>query len=137
MINAFTGPTPGFTPIVVCTGIDQPSYRTVYPPTIMLNKAAPTSEFAQSLVYGAAQLGIGQGVLDSAADDLVDADQETVVFVSLWVDADAVDETAVRHSARQATRAAIAEAVRGQDPAAARNLVESRDDLRHPFYDGD
>lgn len=136
MINAFTGPAPGFTPIVVCTGIDQPSYRTVYPPTLMLNKAAPTSEFAESLVYGAAQVGIAQGVLDSVADDLLDADQETVVFVSLWIDADAADETAVRLSARRATRAAIGEGVGGQDPTAARELVESRDDLRHPFYHG-
>jgi formaldehyde-activating enzyme len=137
MTNAFTGPTPGFTPIVVCTGIDQPSYRTVYPPTILLNKAAPAGEFAEALIYGAAQVGIAQGVLDSVADDLLHADQETVVFVSLWIDADADAETAVRQSARQATRAAIGEAVDGQDPAAARQLVESREDLRHPFYHGD
>jgi 5,6,7,8-tetrahydromethanopterin hydro-lyase len=136
MTNAFTAPSPGFTPIVVCTGVDQPSYETVNPPTIMLNKAAPGSDFAETLIYGAAQLGIGQGVLDSVAAELLDADQETVVFVSVWIDADADDETAVRDSAREATRAATAEAVAGRDPAAARQLVDGRDSLRHPFYGG-
>jgi 5,6,7,8-tetrahydromethanopterin hydro-lyase len=136
MITAHTGPATGFTPIVVCAGPDQPSYRIVYPPTIMLNKAAPSSAFGESLVFGAAQVGIGQAVLDSVADGLLDADQDTVVFVSLWIDADADDETAVRHSARQATRAAIREGVHGQDPSVTRQLVENRDDLRHPFYRG-
>jgi 5,6,7,8-tetrahydromethanopterin hydro-lyase len=136
MTSAFAAPSAEFTPIVVCTGIDQPSYETVYPPTIMLNKSRPASEFAESLIYGAAQVGIAQGVLDSVADQLVDADQETVVFVSLWFDAEAEDETAVRHSAREATRAAVGEAVVGRDPAAARRLVDSREDLRHPFYHG-
>lgn len=136
MINAFTAPSPGFAPIVVCTGIDQPSYQTVNPPTIMLNKAAPGSEFAETLIFGAAQLGIAQGVLDSVAAELLDADQETVVFVSVWIDTDADDETAVRDSAREATRAATAEAVAGRDPSAARALVDGRDSLRHPFYSG-
>jgi 5,6,7,8-tetrahydromethanopterin hydro-lyase len=136
MTGAFTAPSPGFTPIVVCTGIDQPSYQTVLPPTIMLNKMAPASEFVESLIYGAAQVGIAQAVLDSVAEDLLAADQESVVFVSLWLDADADDETAVRDSARQATRAAIREAVGGRDPAAAQRLVDSRDKIRHPFYHG-
>jgi 5,6,7,8-tetrahydromethanopterin hydro-lyase len=137
MIGAFTAPSPGFTPIVVCTGVDQPSYQTVQPPTIMLNKAAPATEFAESLVYGAAQVGIAQGVLDSVAADLLTADQESVVFVSLWIDADSDDESAVRHSAHQATRAAIKEAVCGPDPVAVHDLVESRKNVRHPFYHGD
>jgi formaldehyde-activating enzyme len=136
MITAFTAPSDGFTPIVVCTGVDQPSYQTVQPPTLMLNKTAPASSFAESLVYGAAQVGIAHGVLDSVADELLVADQESVVFVSVWIDPDADDETAVRKSARQATRMAIREAVAGPAPTATQQLVASRDEIRHPFYHG-
>jgi formaldehyde-activating enzyme len=136
MITAFTAPSDGFTPIVVCTGVDQPSYQTVQPPTIMLNKTAPKNSFAESLVYGAAQVGIAQGVLDSVADELLVADQESVVFVSVWIDPDADDETAVRESARQATLIAIREAVAGPAPPATQQLIASRDEIRHPFYHG-
>lgn len=136
MTTAFTAPSAGFTPIVVCTGVDQPSYETVNPPTIMLNKAPPAGAFSETLIFGAAQVGIAQGVLDAVADQVVEANQDTIVLVSIWIDREADDETAVRHAARQATRAAVSEAALGRDPADARRLVEGRDALRHPFYSG-
>lgn len=137
MVSAFTSPRHGFTPILVCTGLDQPSYETLNPPTIMLNKSLPSSEFGETLIFGAAQLGIARGVLDVVADGLLSPDQDTVVFVSLWVDPGASEEAAVRDSAREAVRVAVAEAVTGREPGAVRRLIEQRDCLTHPLYGGE
>lgn len=136
LMTAFTSPAPGHTPVLVCVGPDQPSYEAVVPPTIMMNKATATEERHQTITWGAAQLGIGQGVLDAVADGLLAADRETVVFVAIWIDAAAADETAVRRASRAATRAAIGEAVDGPDADAVERLVRERDALANPFYGG-
>ena len=67
ILGTLTTPTPGHTPIVVVVGEDQPSYEPVWPPTIMINKATATEDLHVSLTWGAAQLGIAQGVLDAVA----------------------------------------------------------------------
>ena len=137
LMTAFASPAPGHTPVLVCVGPDQPSYEAVVPPTIMMNKATATEERHQTITWGAAQLGIGQGVLDAVADGVVDADPATVVFVAIWIDAAAHDETAVRRASRDATRKAVGEAVDGPDRAAVERLVRERDALANPFYGGE
>jgi formaldehyde-activating enzyme len=134
--TAYTSPSPGFTPILACLGSDQASYVTVNPPTIILTKTAALSDIEQTLVFGGAQLGIAQGVLDSVAKGLLEADQDTVILVSLWIDPQGSDETEVRHSARQATAAAISEAVLARSAEDRQALVDNRDDVTHPFYGG-
>jgi len=129
-------PAPGHTPVLVCLGPSQPEYQAVWPPTLMMNKSTALDADAQTLTWGAAQLGIGQGVLDAVADGLLVADQETIVLVAVWVDPRANDETAVREANRAATRAGIEECVRGRDPAAVRRMVDERDTQRNPFYSG-
>ena len=136
LLTAFASPSPGHTPVLVCVGPDQPSYEAVVPPTVMMNKATATEERHQTLTWGAAQLGIGQGVLDAVADGLVAADLDTLVFVAIWVDPAAEDETAVRRAAREATRAGVGAAVAGPDGAAVERLVRERDALANPFYGG-
>jgi formaldehyde-activating enzyme len=136
LMTAFTSPTPGHTPVLVCVGPDQPSYEAVVPPTIMMNKATATAERHQTMTWGAAQLGIGQGVLDAVADGLLDADPDTIVFVAIWIDEAAGDETAVRRASRDATRRAVGDGVNGPDRAAVERLVRERDTLANPFYGG-
>jgi formaldehyde-activating enzyme len=136
LMTAFTSPSPGHTPVLVCVGPDQPSYEMVVPPTVMMNKATATEERHQTVTWGAAQTGIAQGVLDGVADGLLAADLDTLVFVAIWVDPAASDETAVRRAGREAVRAAIGEAVEGPDPAAVERLVRERDSLTNPFYGG-
>src|SRR3954453_9667718 len=72
LMTAFASPAPGHPPVLVCVGADQPSYEAVVPPTIMMNKATATEERHQTITWGAAQLGIGQGVLDGVAVAAVD-----------------------------------------------------------------
>jgi formaldehyde-activating enzyme len=137
LMTTFTSPTPGHTPVLVCVGADQQSYEAVVPATVMMNKATATAERHQTITWGAAQLGIGQGVLDAVADDLLTADHETVVFVAIWIDEAADDETAVRVASRDATRAGVRDAVEGAGPAAVERLVRDRDSLANPFYGGE
>lgn len=136
-ISMLAHPTPGHTPVLVCVGPSQAEYEPVWPPTLMMNKATALEERHQTMTWGAAQLGIGQGVLDAVADGLLDATDDLLVLVAVWVDPAADDETAVRKANRAATRKAIGVCVEGRDAAAAAELVERRDALRNPFYTGD
>ncbi|HLF68929.1 MAG TPA: formaldehyde-activating enzyme [Gaiellaceae bacterium] len=136
-ISMLAHPTPGHTPVLVCVGPTQAEYEPVWPPTLMMNKATALDERHQQMTWGAAQLGIGQGVLDAVADGLLEATGDLLVLVAVWVDPAASDETALREASRAATRKAIGACVEGRDPGAAADLVRRRDSLRNPFYGGD
>jgi formaldehyde-activating enzyme len=129
-------PSPGHTPVLVCVGPEQPRYEPVWPPTLMMNKATALDPHLETLTWGAAQLGIAQGVLDSVARGLVEATHELIVLVAVWIDGQATDETAVRLAAREAVGKAVAMCVEGRDPDAAARLVAERDTLTNPFYSG-
>jgi 5,6,7,8-tetrahydromethanopterin hydro-lyase len=136
-ISMLAHPAPGHTPVLVCVGATPAEYEPVWPPTLMMNKGTALDERHQTLTWGAAQLGIAQGVLDAVADGLLETDGETLVLVAVWVDPGAHDETAVRVANRAATRKAIGVCVEGRDQDAAKALVERRDSLRNPFYSGE
>jgi formaldehyde-activating enzyme len=136
-LGMFAHPAPGHTPVLVCVGPTQQDYEPVWPPTLMMNKATALDDRHQTMTWGAAQLGIGQGVLDAVADGLIEASGDLLVLVAVWVDPVADDETAVRHANRDATRKALGVCVEGRDPTAAAALVERRDSLRNPFYAGE
>ncbi|MEP6893873.1 MAG: formaldehyde-activating enzyme [Gaiellaceae bacterium] len=129
-------PTPGHTPILCCVGPSQQEYEPIWPPTLMMNKGPALDDRHQTITWGAAQLGIGQGVLDAVADGLVEASGDLLVLVAVWIDARADDETAVREAARIAVRKAVGMCVEGRDATAAARLVAERDSLRNPFYGG-
>ncbi len=137
LLGTFTAPRPGHTPILVVVGETESQYEPVWPPTVMINKATALEDLHQTITWGAAQLGIAQGVLDAVADGLLAPTDDLVVFVTVWVDPGASQETAVRQANRTAVRKAIGMAVQGRDPEAARALVERRDALRSPFYGGE
>ncbi len=136
-IGMFAHPSPGHTPVLVCVGPDEAHYEPVWPPTLMMNKATARDERHETMTWGPAQLGIGQGVLDAVADGLIEASGDLYVLVAVWVDPNASDETAVRLANRAAVRKALGTCVEGRDPEAAARLVTERDSLRNPFYSGD
>lgn len=137
LLTTFTSPAPGHAPILVVVGEDKAHYEPVWPPTIMINKATATEERHQTITWGAGQLGIAQGVLDAVAEGLIHASGDLLVFVAIYIDPGAGDESAVRVASRAATLKGIRTAIRGRDPAAAQALVERRDRLSSPFYGGD
>jgi len=136
-VGMFAHPSPGHTPVLVCVGPDEASYEPVWPPTLMMNKATARDARHETITWGAAQLGIGQGVLDAVADGLLQPTGDVIVLVAVWVDPTASDETEVRIANRAAVRKAIGTCVEGRDAGAAQRLVERRDELRNPFYSGD
>jgi formaldehyde-activating enzyme len=136
LLGTFTSPAPGHTPILVVVGEAQDRYELVWPPTIMINKATAIEERHQTITWGAGQLGIAQGVLDAVADEVIPVSGDLIVFVCIWIDPGASDETAVREAARTAVRTAIGVCVEGRDEEAARELAARRDSLTSPFYGG-
>jgi formaldehyde-activating enzyme len=136
-MSMFAHPAPGHTPVMVCVGERQVDYEPIWPPTLMMNKSTALEEHHQTLTWGAAQLGIGQGVLDGVAAGLIEATNELIVMVAIWVDPAAHDETAVRHACRGATLGGIEECVNGRSAGAVQRLVDERDSLASPFYHGD
>ncbi len=136
VVGALAHPRPGHIPVLCCVGETQQDYEPVWPPTVMVNKATAVDERHQAMTWGAAQLGVAQGVLDAVADGLIEAGGDLYVLVAVWIDPQARDETAVRLASREAVRRALTVCVRGRDPAAASRLVAERDTLRNPFYAG-
>ena len=136
-LSMLANPSPGHTPVLVTVGATESDYEPVWPPTLMMNKATATEDRHQTVTWGAAQLGIGQGVLDAVADGVIESTGDLLVLVAVWVDPHADDETAVRLANRAAVRKAIGTCVNGRDRDAAARLVAERDSLRNPFYNGD
>jgi len=136
LLTTFTSPAPGHAPILVVVGETKDDYEPVWPPTIMINKETALEPRHQKITWGAGQLGIAQGVLDAVAEGLIFATGALIVFVAIYIDPGAHDETAVRIASRAATLKGVRTARHGRDPDEVRRLVDRRDTLRSPFYDG-
>jgi 5,6,7,8-tetrahydromethanopterin hydro-lyase len=134
--GVLASPRPGHLPILACLkGAGTP----VRPATIVVNKVTIESDDLARMTWGAAQLGIAQGVLDAIAEGLLDAQDaaDVILLVAVWVDPQAKDETAVRTANREAARAAIADALEPPAPEAVRALAEQRDEATNAYYAGD
>ena len=83
-VSALANPRAGHAPVVVCLGAG----NAVRPITIMTNKATATEDLHKRITWGAAQLGIGQGVMDAVADGTLPEALagELVLLVAAWVD---------------------------------------------------
>ena len=60
-----------------------------------------------------------------------------LVLVAVWVDPAAQDERAVSEANREATRDAVADALRPPSGEQARALAAERDEATNAFYSGD
>jgi 5,6,7,8-tetrahydromethanopterin hydro-lyase len=134
--GAMAGPRPGHVPFLACLS---PGVL-VRPATIVVNKSSiEAGGTIGPITWGAAQLGIAQGVLDAVAEGLIDPAEvaEVVVLVAVWVDPAAHDETAVRDANRAAMRGAIADALAPPSAADVQALVDRREDAANIYYTGD
>ena len=135
IVGALGTPRPGHLPFLACLELGV----AIRPRTVVVNKATIDSDLHGRITWGAAQLGIAQGVMDAVAEgliDLVEAD-DLVLFVPVWVDPAAEDETAVKAANRTATRDAIADAVTPASAHRIRELAEQREDAMNAYYKGD
>jgi len=137
LLTTFTSPAPGHAPILVVVGEDKAHYEPVWPPTIMINKETALEPTHQKITWGAGQLGIAQGVLDAAAERLIPCHHDFMVFVAIYIDPTAHDETAVRAASRAATLKGIRTACHGRPEQDTQALVDRRDSVTNPFYSGE
>jgi 5,6,7,8-tetrahydromethanopterin hydro-lyase len=126
---------PGHAPLLLCLGAG----NLVRPATVVRNKTTIDSEHLGLLTWGAAQLGIGQGVCDAVEEGLIPLEHvdDVVLLVAVYVDADGDDHTAVREANRRATRDAIADALQLDHRERTREILASRETARNRFYRGD
>jgi 5,6,7,8-tetrahydromethanopterin hydro-lyase len=132
--GALASPRPGHVPFLALIE----SGVLVRPITTVVNKMTIGPDPHGPITWGAAQLGISQGVLDAVADGLIDpaVAGSIVLLVAVWVDPAAADETAVRKANRAATRAAIEDAVTERSAEFVRGVVERREHPRNAYYGG-
>jgi 5,6,7,8-tetrahydromethanopterin hydro-lyase len=135
LTGALASPRPGHLPFLACL---RPG-TLVRPVTIIVNKSTLEGETLPRLTWGAAQLGIAQGVLDAVADGTLPAHDaaELVLLVAVWVDPAAHDETAVRLANREATHLAVSDAVAPPAPEAVQALAARRDHAGNAYYTGE
>jgi 5,6,7,8-tetrahydromethanopterin hydro-lyase len=134
IVAALGSPRPGHLPFLACLRLGE----VIRPTTVIVSKNTLTDEGLARLTWGAAHLGVAQGVLDAVADGLIPAGEagELVLLVPVWIDPAASDETALRLANRAATRAAIAGAVTSPSETDVRTLVERREDAGNAYYTG-
>jgi 5,6,7,8-tetrahydromethanopterin hydro-lyase len=133
--GALASPRPGHLPFLACLA---PGV-VVRPMTIVVNKS-PIEGDARigPITWGAAQLGIAQGVLDAVAGGLIDAGEaaDVILLVAVWVDPAVNDETAVKAANRAAMREAIADALRPPSADDVRALAARREEAANAYYTG-
>ena len=133
--GAMAQTVPGHAPFLLCLGAG----NLVRPVTVVRNKTPIDSEEIALVTWGAAQIGIGQGICDALADGFLDEAlvDELVLLVALWVDPKAHDHTAVRLANRDATKRALADALAPSHLERTRTLVADRDSATNAFYRGE
>ncbi|HEY7401529.1 MAG TPA: formaldehyde-activating enzyme [Actinomycetota bacterium] len=132
IVGALASPSPGHVPFLACP---EPG-SVVRPLTVVVNKSTIDGERLGRMTWGAAQLGIAQGVLDAVADGTLPPEEadETVLLVAVWVDPDAHDEAAVKEANRRAARAAVADALSAHSAESVSAVAEARERAHNAFY---
>jgi len=135
IVGALTSPRPGHLPFLACLELGV----AIRPRAVVVNKSTIEEDLHGRITWGAAQLGIAQGVMDAVAEGLIDTTDadDLVLLVPVWVDPAAEDETAVRAANRTAVRDAIADAVSPASADRVRALVDRREGAYNAYYTGD
>jgi 5,6,7,8-tetrahydromethanopterin hydro-lyase len=135
VVGALASPRPGHVPFLPVMQLGE----VVRPVTVIVNKnTLPDAGELARLTWGAAQLGIAQGVLDCVADGTLPPEQadDLAVLVSLWIDGAVNDETALKAAIREAVAHAVRDAVHHVTADHARDLASRREDATTVYYEG-
>lgn len=132
VVGALASPRPGHVPFLACL---EPGI-VVRPTTVVVNKSTIEGDALGRMTWGAAQLGIAQGVLDAVADGVLDAEtaDETLLLAAVWIDPEANDEAAVKAASRTATRAAVADALTAHPAHAVLDVAARREQAHNAFF---
>lgn len=132
VVGALASPRPGHVPFLACV---EPGV-VVRPTTVVVNKSTIEGDELGRMTWGAAQLGIAQGVLDAVADGVLEAEtaDEIVLLVAVWVDPEAHDEVAVKRANRTATRAAVVDALTTHPAHIVMDVAALREQAHNAFF---
>ncbi|USK36565.1 formaldehyde-activating enzyme (plasmid) [Bacillus sp. F19] len=136
-VRTLASPAKGHVPFLVCLGLG----NVIKPSTIVINKITIEDEKYERFFYGAAQLGIGQGVLDAVKDGLLDKDSlgEISLLVACWIDPECEDETKIKINSRDAIYHAIKNALMtaSEEKDYVQNLLDTYESATNNFYSGE
>lgn len=132
--GALASPRPGHVPFLACI---EPG-TLVRPITVVINKSSLGEPTLDRITWGAAQLGIAQGVLDALADGVLPAEEvdSLVLLVAVWVDPKASEEETVKAANRASMRAALADATATRSVRDIKALAARREKASSPYYGG-
>ena len=135
--GALAGPRPGHVPFLACLS---PGVARAPGDDRRQQVADRGRAHVGPITWGAAQLGIAQGVLDAVADGLIDPAEvaEVVVLVAVWVDPGRArrDRGQARRTARRCAARSPTRCSR-RPRRTSQALVERREDAANTYYTGD
>ena len=103
------------------------------PNTILFNKVTIKGAKQAVQLFGPAQYGVAKAVADSVAEGVIPVAEADDIFISVgvFIHWEANDDKKIQEYNYQATKEALARAVRGEPKAA--EVVAKRNDVKHPF----
>lgn len=133
VVGALASPRPGHVPFLACV---EPGV-VVRPTTVVVNKSTIDGDVLGRITWGAAQLGIAQGVLDAVADGVLDAEtaDDILLLVAVWIDPQAHDEAAVKEASRTATMAAVVDALTAHPAHVVLDVAARREQAHNAFFE--
>lgn len=127
--TALTNNKDGFTSLLAVVA---PNLLTK-PNTILFNKVTIKGAKQAVQMFGPAQRAVAMAVADSVEDGTIPADEADDVFicVGVFIHWEAEDDAKIQDYNYQATKEAIARAVKGEPKAS--EVVQKKGTLEHPF----
>jgi 5,6,7,8-tetrahydromethanopterin hydro-lyase len=103
------------------------------PNTILFNKVTIKNAKQAVQMFGPAQAGVAKAVADSVAEGVIPLAEADDLFISVgvFIHWEANDDKKIQEYNYQATKEAIARAIKGEPTAA--EVVAKRNDVKHPF----
>jgi 5,6,7,8-tetrahydromethanopterin hydro-lyase len=106
------------------------------PPTILYNKVTIKDARQAVQMFGPAQHAVARAVADSVAEGVIPANEADDLFITVgvFIHWEAKDDKKIQDFNYQATKEAIARAVKGEPKAA--TVTAEKDKVKHPFAAG-
>jgi 5,6,7,8-tetrahydromethanopterin hydro-lyase len=127
--NALVNNKDGFTTLLA---VIAPNLLTK-PNTILFNKVTINGAKQAVQLFGPAQHGVAKAVADSVAEGVIPVAEADDLFIAVgvFIHWDAADDKKIQDYNYQATKEAIARAVKGEPKAV--DVVAQRNTAKHPF----
>ena len=130
--NALTNNKDGFTSLLAVIAPNLPCK----PNTILYNKVTIKDARQAVQMFGPAQYAVAKAVADSVAEGVIPANEADDLFVcvGVFIHWEAKDDKKIQDFNYQATKEAIARAVKGEPKAS--EVTSKKDAAHHPFAAG-